>query len=378
LQTSQTNKKSWLWLGGALLIFIVLSYLLSSNQPKDYPGYVSESPAPSGTKAFYTYMENNSDSIERWENAPDFLPDKKENQLLLMIEPFYVPDSMQMNEYISYMEAGNTILLFKNNPEGMFHLKANPVLAGEEAITVSNNLNEEFKAFVPSDTRLLEEDDDDVLLEDDMGVIALKRSFGDGELIVVNSPDWLANEYITDNNHIDLVFSLMESDNTYSRILVDEFIHGSGEATTAVNLYPKWLLVLTLQLILLAILLLWHQGKRFGPLRQPREAAVRFSNERTSALAAWYQRGRLYQDSLEIQADYLKLLMQEKWGISYQRRWQECGDLIIGKDIRIPKEDVQSFTKELPNLLNKQSINKQEYLAWSKKIDRLKREVEEE
>lgn len=378
MQTSQTNKKSWLWLGGALLIFIVLSYLLSSNQPKDYPGYVSESPAPSGTKAFYTYMENNSDSIKRWENDPDFLPDKKENQLLLMIEPFFVPDSMQMNEYLSYMEAGNTILLFKNNPDGMFHLKADPVLPGEEAITVSNNLNEEYKAFVPSGTRLLEEDDDDVLLEDDMGVIALKRSFGDGELIVVNSPDWLVNEYITDNNHIDLVFSLMESDNTYSQILVDEFIHGSGEAPTVVNLYPKWLLVLTLQLLFLTILWLWHQGKRFGPLRQPREATVRFSNERTSALAAWYQRGRLYQDSLEIQADYLKLLMQEKWGIPYQRRWQECGDLIIVKDICISKEDVHSFTKELPNLLNKQSINKQEYLAWSKKIDRLKREVEEE
>lgn len=378
MQTSQTNKKSWLWLGGALLIFIVLSYLLSSNQPKDYPGYVSESPAPTGTKAFYTYMDNNSDSIERWENDPDSLPDKKENHLLLMIEPFFVPDSKQMNEYISYMEAGNTILLFKNNPDGMFHLKADPVLPGEEAITVSNNLNEEFKAFVPSDTRILEDNDDDVLLEDDMGVIALKRYFGDGELIVVNSPDWLANEYITDHNHIDLVFSLMESDNAYSQILVDEFIHGSGEAPTAANLYPKWLLVLTLQLMLLTILWLWHQGKRFGPLRQPREAAVRFSNEMTSALAAWYQRGRLYQDSLEIQADYLKLLMQEKWGISYQRRWQECGDLIIGKDIQIPKEDVQSFTKELPNLLNKQSVNKQEYLAWSKKIDRLKREVEEE
>src|SRR5690625_7018042 len=115
----------------------------------------------------------------------------------------------------------------------------------------------------------------------------------------------------------------MESDNAYSQILVDEFIHGSGEAPSAANLYPKWLFVLTLQLMLLTILWLWHQGTRFGPLRQPREAAVRFSTERTSALAAWYQRGRLYQDSLEIQADYLKLLMQEKWGISYQRRWQE-------------------------------------------------------
>src|SRR5699024_8055442 len=89
---------------------------------------------------------------------------------------------------------------------------------------------------------------------------------------------------------------------------------------------------------LLTLFWLWYQGKRFGPLRQPREATVRFSNEKTSALAAWYQRGRRYQDSIVIQADYLKLLLQEKWGIPYQQGWQECNDMMIQKESELTNE----------------------------------------
>lgn len=379
MQTSQTGKKTWLWLGIILLLFTVISYFLSSNQPKDYPSYVSESPAPTGTKALYTYLENKNQPVKRWENKPEFLTNKNKRQLLLMIEPFFVPESEQMEEYINFMEAGNSILLLKTNPDGMFNLTADPVLTEtEEIISVRNTQQEEFNAIVPSYVRMEEEEVDDVLLEDDAGVIAVRRSFGEGELIVANSPDWLTNEYITDNEHVELLFTLLQTDKAYSTILFDEYIHGSGHVPSTADLYPKWILVLALQVILLTILWLWHQGKRFGPVRQPREAIVRFSHERTAAVAAWYQRGQRYQDSLEIQADYLKLLLQEKWGIPYQRSWQESSELIIQKDTHISEKDIRSFTNGLTNLLNKASVNKQEYLAWSKKIDKLKREVEEE
>lgn len=365
-------------MGFFLLVFIGLSYLLSANQLKDYPDYVSESPAPTGTKAFYTYLENNNPSVKRWESDPAFLSNENEHQLMFMIEPFFTPNSKQMEEYIDYMKAGNTILLFQTNPDGMFNLKVDPVMTTEEAIDVTTAQGEKFEAVIPSHTRILAEETDEVLLQDHAGSIALKRSYGEGSLIVTNSPDWLINDYITEHHHVELLFSLLESDNAYNSILFDEYIHGSGHAPSTTDLYPKWILVLALQLILLTILILWYQGRRFGPVLKPREDMVRFSHEQTTALAAWYQRGRRYQDSLAIQADYLKLLLQEKWGIPYQKSWRKCDELIIQKDTQLSKKEVQHFTNGLTNLLNKPSVNKQEYLAWSKKIDSLKREVEEE
>jgi hypothetical protein len=375
LQSS--DKRTWIWLGVMLLLFIVAGYFLSSGQPEEYPGYVSESPSPTGTKAFYTYLEENVE-VDRWEHDPELLPGEDRDALLFMIEPFFVPDQMQMNEYIRYMQAGNTILLFKNNPEAMFELAAGPGRAvTEETITLRDRQGGEYEALVPSQMRIEEKNTDEVLLQDDAGVIALKRPFGDGSLIVVNSPAWLANDSITDENHVELISFLMQQAE-YDHILVDEHIHGAGSGPSTAALYPQWMLVIALQLAVLTLLWLMFKGKRFGPVRTPREAEVRFSNEQTTALAAWYQRGRRYQDSLKLQADYVKLLLQEKWGIPYRRTWQESAELLKRKVNEMPAEEVGMFTLELTKLLNKESVNKQEYLAWSEKLDRLQREVEEE
>ncbi|GAB3802274.1 DUF4350 domain-containing protein [Virgibacillus kimchii] len=378
MQSSQTTKRTWIWLAVILLLFIVISYFLISQQPEEFPGYVSESPSPTGTKAFYTYLEENIE-VDRWEHDPEMLPREDRGELLLMIEPFFVPDQSQMDEYIRYMEAGNTIMLFKNDPNDMFGLETEMhMMQLGEARTLNSGLgNEMYEAMFDTRVRMEDAPEDEVLLYDYSGAIALERSFGDGSLIAVNAPLWLVNEYITEEDHVELIFLLMQQAD-YSRILFDEYIHGAGSGPTVVTMYPQWMLVLALQLAVLTLLWLWYQGKRFGPVRTPREAEVRFSNERTIALAAWYQRSRRYQDSLKLQADYVKLLLQEKWGIPYRRSWQESTEMLKRKVEEMPVEDVSRFTLELTKLLNKESVNKQEYVAWSKKLDRLQREVEEE
>jgi hypothetical protein len=373
-----TDKKTWLWLGVLLLLFIAAGYFLSSEQAREYPGYVSESPSPTGTKAFYTYLEENAE-VDRWEHEPALLPGEDRDELLFMIEPFFVPDQTETDEYIHYMEAGNTILLFKNDLNDMFGMEATPhLLSTEDPITVYHQDDEErYEAIFETNLRIAEAPGDDIVLRDGAGVIALERSFGEGSLIAVNSPLWLSNEYITEEDHVELISLLMQQAE-YSNILIDEYIHGAGSGPSAVTMYPQWMLVLALQLSVLTILWLWYQGKRFGPVRTPREAMVRFSNEQTTALAAWYRRGRRYQDSLRLQADYVKLLLQEKWGIPYRKSWQESAELLKRKVEDMPAEDVGMFTLELTKLLNKESVNKQEYMAWSEKLDRLQREVEEE
>src|SRR5699024_4182478 len=155
-----------------------------------------------GSKAFYTYLKNKYHSPKRWENDPELLPEDEKNHLLLMIEPFFVPNSEQMKEYINFMESGNTIILFNTNPDGLFDLKVNPVMPiVRETTHVRNSLDQNHEAYLPSHVRLLEEGQDDILLEDDQGVITLIRSFGKGELVVDNSPYWLTNENHTEVAH---------------------------------------------------------------------------------------------------------------------------------------------------------------------------------
>lgn len=378
METIQNNKRTWVWLAVLLALFLLISFYINSKQPKDYPDYVSESPAPSGTKAFFTYLEEELVTVATWEKSPELLPKEDKGQILFMVEPYFVPESDQMNEYITYMEAGNTIFLIKNNPEGLFDVNVRPSMTHDgETTVVKDKRGTDYQATVTSYMRLNERETDEILLEDEAGVIALDRTFDEGQLIVVNSPDWLTNDMILEEDHIELLFTLLnlESD---TEVLVDESIHGSAQGPSTATIYPKWILVFGLQVALLTLFWLWYQGKRFGPMRVPREATIRFSNEQTTALAAWFQRGKRYQDALIIQADYVKLLLQEKWGIAYRKPWQASSEQIARRSRQRSTEEVEQLTQDLTHLLNKESINKQEYLAWSKKLDRLQREVEEE
>lgn len=139
-----------------------------------------------------------------------------------------------------------------------------------------------------------------------------------------------------------------------------------------------WFLLLLLQGGLLTILWLWYNGKRFGPIFTVREETVRFSDEGIRALAAWYMRGRRYHDSLEIQADYVKLSLQERWRIPYRLEWRELPVYFERKWPQLPKAEIHSLLNGLADILEKEKISKEEYLLWSKKIDRIRKEVEDE
>lgn len=330
---------------------------------------MSNSPSPTGVKAIYTYIDDVS-TVKRWSHDPKYLTDKNAKQLLIMVEPYFIPEKDEMEAYLAFMEAGNTILLFKSNPKGMFGLDTAYVQQDTDSdkkyIRLTDQESNTFRAELFSPVRLVAESNDDILLKDKNGPLAIKRPVGKGSLIVSNSPEWMVNQALLNYDHIPLILSLLNEGQQGSKtIMFDEYSHGGENGSTFMTLYPKWFLVLVLQGILLTILLLWNQGKRFGPILIPREDTVRFSDEGIRALAAWYIRGRRYHDSLLIQADYTKQILQERWGISSSKSWG------------IPEKELKPFLKSLENILAKEKISKKEYIFWSKNLDRLRKEVEE-
>lgn len=372
-----SGKKIWLVLLAFLLLFVGLSYLAAGNQPEEYPAYVSYSPAPSGVQGFYTYLQEEVDNVDTWNASPENLPASNGSALLLMVEPSFFPEQPQMEAYLEYIQAGNTVLLFQDNPNGM--LGIDTVVAGEFAEEVTSITNEEgssYQAVVNSFFRLEAEAADEILLEDDKGAVAIKRSIGNGELIAVSASDWLINEQILEEDHLSLILFLLEESNFNRTILVDEYVHGGENAPSLTVLYPHWLIAGAIQLILLTVFWLWHRGKRFGPIIIPREETVRFSDERIQALAAWYQRGRRYQESLAIQADYLKLLLQERFGIAYNQEWPQIAERLTQRNRQLPEQEIINFTNGITAVLEKEKIDKHEYIVWSKKIDQLRKEVE--
>ncbi|WP_026567407.1 DUF4350 domain-containing protein [Bacillus sp. UNC41MFS5] len=371
---SLSNMRNWIGLSILLSLFLVFSYLSSTPKPQYYPDYESESPAPNGVKAFYTYTKKENKG-KLWRHSPDLLSSGLDQQLLIMVEPSISFEKEEIKAYINYMKAGNTILLLQTNPQGMFDIKTTATNSSE-SLRVNTQDGTSFRAQVNTNLRLQSRKGDRVLLSDQDGPIAVKRSIGKGQLIVGITPEWMTNGNLLKKDHLPLLLYLFNQEKSDS-LLFDEYIHGEENASSVWNVYPMWFLVLVIQMILLLILWLWAKGKRFGPIFVPREESVRFSDEGLKALAAWYLRGKRYHDSISIQADFVKMLLQERWQIPYHREWQELMSNIEKKWTRLPASEIHSFILGLVHILEKKTITKQEYLLWSKKLEQLRREMEE-
>ena len=370
--------KAWVWLAVLLGLFIVTGVLLSPEKPKDYPAFVSDSPSPSGVQAFYTYLKNEGDSVRRWSLSPDRLSKTETDQLLIMAEPFSIPEQEEMKEYEDFMRRGNTILLLKDNPKGMFDTKTEGMGEGTGSPLIHDREGNTYQTDILSDVHLEVEDGDTILLNDAEGTIAYRSEVGKGQFIVSTTPAWMMNEHILEKDHLSLILLLLKNGGGgEGTILFDEYLHGRESQASFTNLYPQWLLLLLLQLSIFTILGLWMRGKRFGGILVPREEMVRFSDERIKALSAWYLKGKQYKASLLIQSEYLRLLFQERWRIPTSKEWKELKEPLERRLHTISSNEIDSFLTGIKGVLEKERINKQEYVVWSKKIESFRKEVED-
>lgn len=371
------NRKIWATLIGLIALLLLLTYFIESYNPKAYPHYVSDSPSPTGVKAIYTYL-NEEHKVKKWSHSPNLLPKQDASQVLIMVEPYFTPEQDEVDGYLDFMKAGNKVILFKENPRGMFDIKTLPADIDpflDEAISIKDKDGEEYDAFFQATNRIVPSENEKVLFEDEAGVIATSRKIGDGELIVAISPEWMLNGNLLNYDHISLVLSLI-GDTDASTYYFDEYVHGPQNASRITTLYPGWFLILLLQGGLIVLLWLWYKGKRFGPIITPREESVRFSDEGIRALSAWYIRGRYYHESLNIQADYVKQLIHEKWGIPTHRDWTDLSRKLTQRLPGKKESEINRFLIDLSKNLENEKISKNDYLQWSKSIDELRKEVE--
>lgn len=376
-RTIMLKAKVWIPLIGLIGLLVFLTYFIESYNPKAYPHYVSDSPSPTGVKAIYTYLKDEN-TVKSWSHSPNLLTKQDENQILIMVEPYFTPEQEEVEGYLNFIKAGNKMILFKANPRGMFDIKTLPADIDpflDEAITIRDKNGLEYDAFFQATTRIIPSKKEKVLFEDEAGVIATIQKIGDGELITTITPEWMLNGNLSDYDHIPLVLSLIE-DKEASIYYFDEYVHGPKNASNLTTLYPKWFLVLLLQGGLIVLLWLWYRGKRFGQVIVPREENVRFSDEGIRALSAWYIRGRYYHESLNIQADYVKQLIQEKWGVPSHRDWTDLSTKLAHRWSEKKESEVKQYLRNLTKILENEKLTKQDYLIWTKNLDELRNEVE--
>ncbi len=375
----QPHVRRWTPLLVFVVLFLIIGLLLGTNQPKPYPAYVTDSPAPNGIKAFYTYLHNKS-QVGLWKKPVNSLPSQT-NQLMVMVEPDQPFEHSETLNWKKWIGKGNTLLLFVDDSEGYFNIngdlhpdfKPNP---NGETIKGLNVLKGSYHGVIQTDARLKLKAGDHALLKDKEGVLALSRDYEKGQLMVVLAPNWLRNDQILKQDHLKMILSLINPLNPQT-IWFNERIHGSGNVPRLLSVYPKWFLFGLGDLLVVALLWLWYKGKRFGPVDLPREWAVRFGDERLHASAAWYRRGHFYKEAIRSQVEYLRIRIQEKWGISVQSDYRA---LLQASERRLSKARLKVWEdhwRGIETILSSEEVNHKAFLSWTNRIDEMRKEVDQ-
>lgn len=389
-QSSRTRIRIGFFLGVCL---ISLGILLTPHGPTQYPAYLTESPSPSGVKAFYTLLEKNFTQVGSWKKPVQALPVLASRQLMIIVEPSVPLNSGEIEQWTKWLEAGNDLWLLDRNPKGLFHLQTslpgsetaaetgsetngetNPTSGPIVTISGSEEWQGTYHATLETEARLVAESKDQVLLQDKHGVIALSRAYGQGKLMVLLAPEWLTNGLILDQDHLRLVLPFISRADPQV-IWFNDFVHRNNNLPTALRVYPEWFQVLLTQGLIGFLLWLWYKGKRFGSIKTPREWVVRLGDERIRAVASWYERGKLYQESLAIQSEFLYHAVQERWGIPSNLAEPEFIEAAIR---RMPSDKQQQWLQTWREFKKTYTpkVSRKAFLKCSKLLNDLQKEVE--
>lgn len=359
-----------------LLVLIVVTIFTYQEKPKQYPPYDIHSPSPTGTKGIITYLHNNMDAtIDK--KAPS--NKTEDRQIRLLIDPALFSKVEVEEAYLDYIMAGNTLVIWKENPDELFDIRTeysfNTLsVIGESEETTVYSKDDSYRATIFSSFRISPEEEDTVLLEDEDGsAIAIERTIGDGKLIVSTEPRWLTNHFILSSDHLDLITEILPFYEDGEWIIDSLSANHSTSSVPIYEVYGGWVYVIILCGIVLAILLLWHLGKRFGPVHDRREDKVRYSNERIKAISIWHVKGKHFKEALNMQLDYLKEIIRARYGIPVHLSWENRLQQ-IQRFLSI--QNVDKLAQRIQHIEMKKKIDKQEFLAWSKWLDEIREEVE--
>ncbi|MFC4618706.1 DUF4350 domain-containing protein [Camelliibacillus cellulosilyticus] len=369
----------WLVFILALLVFCSLALLLTPEKPRNYPPYLAASPSPTGIKAFYTYLKEDADfKTERWQSTADNPSNKVVNQVMFMIAPDSPFPKKENVEWERWMRKGNTLFLMADNPKDFFDIQTSVKHAASESVsslTGENAMSGDYHGKITTPYRLVKSKDDRILLKDQQGILSLTRPYGSGQLVVFLEPAWLTNDQILKEDHLAPILKWLNQTQP-KMIWFNDAIHGNSGKPSTFDVYPSWLIVLIAQCGLISLLLIWHLGKRFGPIELPRAATIRVNDERLRALAAWSRRGHLYLDALYDQEAYLRQRLEDRWQISAHT---DDDALFLHLQRRLPKErykEWQAVWKEWRQLKTQSKVSKKTLLQWSTTFQNLLKEVE--
>ncbi|MBD2260359.1 DUF4350 domain-containing protein [Pseudanabaena sp. FACHB-2040] len=280
----------YLWIGLIFLVLLAFLSFLAAPASNRLTSGSSWNQGPDGYSAWYDYMAQQGTPLQRWQRPVEDLikqlaetsaPDAPAT-LVQVNSGFIQPGALYpLRPWLSdWAEAGHHVIILGQQEPATAAPFATQQASPAGLITVETRRRASL-----SEAR-------QPLLADDYGAIAWQRPEGNGLVTVIVTPHLAANAYQADPGNFPFLADVVTQ--AGGPIWVDEYLHGYKEADVVVEeagdswisyLAQTPLVVIVTQLVLVGLVALVAQNRRFGVKQRLKRPVVDNSEAYIAALA---------------------------------------------------------------------------------------------
>jgi len=261
------------------------------------------SAAPGGYKALYLWLKRLGLPVQRWEKSYHELPAGKD--VLLVAEPEMGLGEGELKDLWNWVNGGGNLVLVTPFPNIFFNqkrLRTEILKHDNKKLMITDTLhfqpgpytqNVQDVRSLPHPALIPQSPEVVIHMRDGNGGLLAVFQEGKGRVMVLTDSSLFSNQSLRKADHARLALNLLLAHLGDGTILVDEFHHGYGRATSVLDHMMRSRVFESLLQALLFLLMIWLAfAKRFGPVRPQVKVDQRSSMEYIQAMASIFQRGQ--------------------------------------------------------------------------------------
>lgn len=205
-----------------------------------------------------------------------------------------------------------------------------------------------------------------VHLADKNGAVLLDFTYGHGRIILLSDPYIVTNAGIRTNDNLQLAINVLTAHE--GLIAFDEYHQGRGITRNAFASYFSGTPVLAIgaQIILLILLVLWTNARRFGRPLPLTQVDRRSSLEFVASMAELQERSRAFDLAIENIYSRTRRVLARYAGVNYNSSRSEIAQRVAARST-IDAHQLETLMRQCEDTINGEPIN------WRRAVDLVKR-----
>jgi hypothetical protein len=235
---------------------------------------------------------------------------------------------------------------------------------------------------VESETDPLDEEEEPIFtapvvhLADREGAIVVDYAFGVGRVVLLSDPYVVSNGGLGLKDNLTLAINILGGPNTTGLIAFDEYHQGRGVTQNAFAAYFAGTPVLPIaaQIVLLVLVVLWTNGRRFARPLPLTRVDRRSSLEFVASMAELQERSRAFDLAIENIYSRTRRVLARHAGIDYNSSRSEIATRIAERST-IDRHELETLMRQCEDAINGAPINWRQSIHLVRRLRELERNL---